>query len=330
MQARWTRHAAGVAALFLLSAAPFAALAQQTGTYPSRPIRMVMPFPPGGPTDILGRLLAQRLTESMGQNVLVDNRAGGGGAIGGQVAAKSPPDGYTLFLGGITTLATGPFLHKNLGFDPLKDFHTVTQTTLQPLMLMVHPTLPVRSVKEYIALAKKRPGELSYATSGPAGSGHLAGELFNFQMQTRIVHIPYKGAPPALQDLSSGQVQSMLGTMLAAVPIVRNGRIRALAVTGPKRSIALPEVPTFAESGFPQYDASSWNGILVPTGTPRTIIDRLHAELVKILKDPKVFERLVNDGPVAIGNTPEEFNAFIKSEQAKWSKVIKAADIRIE
>jgi len=330
MRLHWKRCAAGAAVMASVLALPLAALAQQAGAYPSHPIRMVMPFPPGGPTDILGRLLAQRLTESMGQNVLVDNRAGGGGAIGGQVAAKSPPDGYTLFLGGITTLATGPFLHKNLGFDPLKDFQTVTQTTLQPLMLMTHPTLPVKSVKEFVALARKRPGEINYATSGPAGSGHLAGELFNFQLQLKLVHVPYKGAPPALQDLSSGQVQSMFGTMLAAVPIVRNGRVRALAVTGPKRSIALPEVPTFAESGFPQYDASSWNGILVPTGTPRPIIDRLHVELVKILKDPKVLERLINDGPVAIGNTPEEFTAFIRSEQAKWSKVIKAADIKIE
>lgn len=307
------------------------AMAQQSAAgYPNRVIRMVMPFPPGGPTDILGRLLAQRLTESLGQNVLVDNRPGGGGAIGGQVAAKSPPDGYTLFLGGITTLATGPFIHKSLGFDPLRDFQTVTQTTLSPLMLMTHPTLPAKNVREYIALAKKRPGEINYATSGPAGSGHLAGELFNYQMQLKLVHVPYKGAPPALQDLAAGQVQSMFGTMLAAVPIVRNGRVKALAVTGPKRSIALPEVPTFAESGFPQYDASSWNGILVPAGTPRPIVDRLQVELVKVLKDPKVFERLVNDGPVAIGNTPEEFTAFIRSEQAKWSKVIKAADIKIE
>jgi tripartite-type tricarboxylate transporter receptor subunit TctC len=319
------------AAVLIACAMPAAAQqAGSTGTYPNRALRMVMPFPPGGPTDILGRLLAQRLGEALGQNVLVDNRAGGGGAIGGQVAAKSPPDGYTLFLGGITTLGTGPFIHKNLPFDPLKDFQTVTQTTLQPLMLMVHPSLPVKNVKEYIALSKKNKGQINYATSGPAGSGHLAGELFNYITQAGVVHIPYKGAPPALQDLVAGQVQSMFGTMLAAVPVVRSGKIRAVAITGPKRSIALPDVMTFAEGGLPQYDASSWNGILVPTGTPRPIVDKLNVELVKILKDPKILERLVNDGPIAIGGTPEEFTAFIKSEQAKWSKVIKAADIRIE
>ncbi len=316
-----------------LTALQLPAAAQQlpgTQNYPARAVRLIMPFPAGGPTDILGRLLAARLTDVFGHNVLVDNRPGGGGAIGGSLAAKAPADGYTLFLGGITTLATGPFIHKNLPFDPLKDFQTVTQATLQPLLLMVHPSLPVKNVKEYIALAKKRKGEINYATSGPAGSGHLSGELFNYITQAGVVHIPYKGAPPALQDLAAGQVQSMFGTMLAAVPVVRNGRIRAIAITGPKRSIALPDVVTFAEAGLPQYDASSWNGILVPAGTPRPIVDKLNAELVKILRDPKVLERLVNDGPLAIGNTPEEFTAFIKSEQDKWSKVIRAANIRID
>lgn len=329
-----TRTRISVALLVVVAAMVQLPAAAQTATgsaaYPNRALRMIMPFPPGGPTDILGRMLALRLTDALGQNVLVDNRAGGGGAIGGSLAAKSPPDGYTLFLGGITTLATGPFIHKNLPFDPLKDFQTVTQATLQPLLLMVHPSLPVKNVREYIALAKKRKGEINYATSGPAGSGHLGGELFNYITQAGVVHIPYKGAPPALQDLVAGQVQSMFGTMLAAVPVVRTGKIRAIAITGPKRSVALPEVVTFAEAGLPQYDASSWNGILVPAGTPRAIVDRLNAELVKIIRDPKVLERLINDGPVAIGNSPEEFTAFIKSEQDKWSKVIRAANIRIE
>jgi tripartite-type tricarboxylate transporter receptor subunit TctC len=310
-------------------AAPAAAQKAAAPTYPAGPVRIVLPFPPGGPTDMLARLLAARLTESLGQNVLADNRPGGGGVIGASIAAKAAPDGYTLFLGGLTTLATGPFIHKKLPFDPLKDFQPVTLMTLSPLMLMVHPALPVKSVKEYIALARKRPGELNFASSGPAGSGHLAGELFNYLMGTNIVHIAYKGASPALLDVAAGQVHSMFGTMLAAVPLVREGKLRALAVTGAKRSVALPEVPTFGEAGFPKFDVSSWNGMLVPAGTPRPIVDRLHAEIVKIIRDPKIMERLVDDGAVAIGSTPEEFAAFIRSEQERWSQVISATKIAI-
>jgi tripartite-type tricarboxylate transporter receptor subunit TctC len=298
--------------------------------YPAKPIKMVMPFPAGGPTDILGRLLGQKLTEAWGQNVVIDNRPGGGGMIGAGVAAKSPPDGYTIFLGGITTLVISTFLQKNMPYDPIRDFQPVTQATIQPILLMVHPSLPVRSVKEFVALARARPGEVNYASSGPGGSGHLAGELFRSITGVNIVHVPYRGAPPALTDLMSGQVQVMFGTMLASVPQIRIGRIRAVAITGPKRSIALPEVPTFAEAGMANYDASSWNGILVPTATPRAIIDKLNAELVKILRNPRVLDRLVNDGPVPVGNTPEEFAAVIRSEQAKWGKVIREANIRIE
>lgn len=299
-------------------------------TYPSKPVRMVMPFPAGGPTDILGRLLAERLRETLAQNVVVDNRPGGAGMIGAVVAAKSPPDGYTLFLGGITTLAIAPFVQKDMPYDPLRDFQTVTQTTISPLLLMVHPSLPVRTVKEFLALARARPGDINYASSGPGGSGHLAGELFQSVTKTRLVHVPYRGAPPALNDLVAGQVQVMFGTMLASVPHVRSGKIRAVAVTGPKRSMAVPEVPTFAEAGLPAYDASSWNGILVPAGTPRAIVDRLHADLAKILRAPNVFDRIAADGPVAVGGTPEEFTAYIKAEQAKWAKVVREAGIRIE
>jgi tripartite-type tricarboxylate transporter receptor subunit TctC len=298
--------------------------------YPAKPIKLVMPFPAGGPTDILGRLLGQKLTDAWGQNVVIDNRPGGGGMIGGALAAKSPPDGYTLFLGGITTLVISTFVQKNMPYDPVRDFHPVTQATIQPILLMVHPSLPAKTVKEFIALVRARPGEVNYASSGPGGSGHLAGELFRSVTKTNIVHVPYRGAPPALTDLISGQVQVMFGTMLASVPQIRVGRIRAVALTGPRRSVALPEVPTFAEAGFPGYDASSWNGILVPTGTPRAIIDKLHRELARILRDPGVLDRLVNDGPVPIGNTPEEFAAVIKSEQAKWGKVVREANVRIE
>jgi tripartite-type tricarboxylate transporter receptor subunit TctC len=307
--------------------------AQQAGGaagYPAKPLKMVMPFPAGGPTDILGRLLGQKLTEAWGQNVVIDNRPGGGGMIGAALAAKSPPDGYTIFLGGITTLVISTFLQKNMPYDPVRDFHPVTQATIQPILLMVHPSLPVKTVKEFITLARARPGEVNYASSGPGGSGHLAGELFRSITAINIVHVPYRGAPPALTDLMSGQVQVMFGTMLASVPQIRVGKIRAVALTGPKRSVALPEVPTFAEAALPTYDASSWNGILVPTGTPRPIIDRLHGELAKILRNPGVLDRLVNDGPVPIGNTPEEFAAVIKAEQAKWGKVIRDANVRIE
>ncbi len=298
--------------------------------YPSRPVRLLMPFPAGGPTDILGRLIAQKLTDVWGQNVLVDNRAGGGGMIAGVLAAKSPPDGYTLFLGGITTLAIAPFVQKDMPYDPVRDFYPVTQTTISPLLLMTHPALPAKTVKEFIALARSRPGQINYASSGPGGSGHLAGELFKSITKTDLVHVPYRGAPPALNDLISGQVQVMFGTMLAAVPHVRAGKLRAVAVTGPQRSIAVPDVPTFAEAGLAGYDASSWNGILVPTGTPRAIIDKLNAELVKILHAPNVLDRLASDGPIPVGNSPQEFAAHIKAEQAKWSKVVREAHVRIE
>lgn len=301
-----------------------------TGNYPNRPLKMIMPFPPGGPTDILGRLLSQRLGEALGHNVIVDNRAGGAGMIAGVLAAKSPPDGYTLFLGGITTLAVAPFVQKNMQYDPIKDFHPVTQTTISPLMLMTHPTLPARSVKEFLALARARPGEINYASSGPGGSGHLAGELFKSVTKTNLVHVPYRGAPPALNDLISGQVQVMFGTMLAAVPHVRSTKVRAIAVTGPRRSIAVPDVPTFAEAGLPAYDASSWNGILVPAGTPAAIIAKLNAELVKIIHTPNVLDRLASDGPVPIGNSPEQFGAYIKAEQQKWAKVVREANVRID
>jgi tripartite-type tricarboxylate transporter receptor subunit TctC len=298
--------------------------------YPAKPIKVVMPFPAGGPTDILGRLLGQKLTEAWGQNVVIDNRPGGGGMIGGALAAKSPADGYTLFLGGITTLVISTFVQKSMPYDPVRDFQPVTQTTIQPILLMVHPSLPVKSLKDFLGLTRARPGEVNYASSGPGGSGHLAGELFRSLTHVNIVHVPYRGAPPALTDLMSGQVQVMFGTMLASVPQIRAGRIRAVAITGPRRSIALPAVPTFVEAGLPSYDASSWNGILVPTGTPRPIIDKLHGELARILRNPSVLDRLVNDGPIPVGNTPEEFAAVIRSEKAKWGKVIREANLRIE
>ena len=298
--------------------------------YPNRPLKLLLPFPAGGPTDIVARAMGQGLTEALGYNVVIDNRPGGGGIIGATLAAKAPADGYTLFLGGITIFGVAPSLRKDLPFDPVKDFQPVTLATRQPILLMTHPSLPAKSVKEFIALAKARPGEINYASSGPGGSGHMAGELFKLVTGTNLVHIPYKGAPPALNELIAGQVQVMFGTILASAPHIRSGRLRGLAITGAQRSNALPDVPTFAQAGLPTYDASSWNGILVPAGTPRAIVDRLNTEIVRILKSPAVLERLVQDGADPAPTTPEEFAAFIRSETAKWAKVVQAAHIRID
>jgi len=298
--------------------------------YPGKALKMILPFPAGVPTDIVARAMGQGLAEALGHNVVIDNRPGGGGIIGATLAAKAPADGYTLFLGGITIFGVAPSVHKNLAFDPVKDFQPVTLATRQPILLMTHPSLPAKSLREFIALAKARPGEINYASSGPGGSGHMAGELFKLVTGVNLVHIPYKGAPPALNELIAGQVQVMFGTILAAAPHVRSGRVRAIAITGAQRSNALAEVMTFAQAGLPAYDASSWNGILVPAGTPRTIVERLNTELVRILKSPGVLERLAQDGADPAPTTPEEFAAFIKSEIAKWAKVVQAANIRID
>ena len=317
-------------------AATFAVLAScaggagaQSEDYPNRPLKMVLPFPAGGPTDIVARLVGQKLAESLGESVVIDNRPGGGGIIGTVVAAKAPADGYTLLLGGVTIFGIAPSARKELPFDPVRDFAPVTQATRQSIMLMVHPSLPAQSMKEYIALAKAHPGSINYASSGPGGSGHMAGELFRLMSGVDIVHVPYKGAPPALNDLIGGQVQSMFGTMLAAVPHVRTGRIRALAVTGAARAKALPDTPTFAEAGLPGYEASSWNGFFVRTGTPRAIVERLNRELVRILKVREVDERLEADGSHAVPTSADEFSAFTQAEVAKWAKVVKAANIHI-
>lgn len=297
----------------------------QAQQYPTKPVKVIVPFTAGGPTDIVARLIGQRLTDALGQQFLIDNRPGTN--VGVQLAARAPADGYTLFLSGVATLAITPHVQKRVPFEPFKDFVMISLLTVQPVMLMIHPALPVRSVKEFIALAKARPGQLDYASSGIGGSGHLAGELFQTLTQTRMEHIPYKGAAPALTDLTAGQVQVMFGTLLAAVPLVKGGRVRPLAVTGQTRAIPLPDVPTFIEVGMPTYDAVSWNAMLAPTGTPPEAVNRLNAALVKIVRDPSVLERLSGDGVVGTGSTPQEAMAYLKSEYTKWGKVVQAAGI---
>lgn len=293
--------------------------------YPVKPVKVIVPFTAGGPTDIVARLIAQRLNEAFGQQFIIDNR--GGTNVGVQLAARAPADGYNLFLSGVATMAIAPHMQKSVPFDPFKDFTMISLLTVQPVMLMVHPSLPVRTVKDFIGLARAKPGELDYASSGIGGSGHLAGELFQSLTKTRMVHIAYKGAAPALTDLMAGQVQVMFGTLLAAVPLVKSGRVRPIAVTGEKRTVAMPTVPTFIEAGMPTYDAVSWNAMLTPSGTPMEIVNRLNAELVKIVRDPSVLERLTGDGVVGTGSTVQEAAAYLKDEHAKWGKVIRDAGI---
>ncbi len=296
--------------------------------YPVRPVKIIISFTAGGPTDIVARLLAHRMSEATGQQFLVDNRPGGGGTIGANLAARSAPDGYTLYVGGITSMSMAPHVHRKLPYDPFKDFAPITKLTIQPLMLMVHPSLPVRSVQEFIKLARARPGQLDYASSGLGGTGHLAGELFKSVTGTQMMHIPYKSAGPALTDLTAGQVQVMFGTMLAAVPLIKNGKIRPIAVTSDKRTVALPEVPTFIESGLRNFEAVSWNCMVAPAGTPEPVIQRLNTELVKIVNDPTVLQRLTADGVVGAGSTPQQLAAYIKSESEKWGKVIRDAGVK--
>ena len=303
------------------------ALAQD---YPVRPIRFIAPNLPGGPTDILARIIAQKLSDSLGQPVVVENRAGAAGNIGTEVAAKSPPDGYTLLSGNVATFGANVSLYKRLGFDPVTDFAPVVLVATQPNILVVHPSLPVTSVKELIALARAHPGQLNYAGSGIGAVAHLAAELFKNDTATNIVHIAYKSAAPALTDLIAGQTQLMFATALSVQPHLQAKRLRPLAVTTPQRARAFPELPTVAEAGVPGFEATTWHGVLVPAGTPATIVGKLNAEINRLLQLPDVRERLGNLGAEIIGGTPREFAEHIQREIPRWAKVIKAAGIQLE
>src|SRR5215212_3767627 len=264
--------------------------------YPSKPLRFIAPNLPGGPTDILARLIGQKLQESMGQPVIIENRAGAGGNIGTELAAKAAPDGYTLVTGNNATFGANISLYKRLGFDPVKDFAPVIFVATQPNILVVHPSLPVKSVKELIALAKARPGQLNYSGSGVGAAAHLAAELFKSMTGTNIVHISYKSAAPALTDLMGGQTQLMFATALSVMPLIKSDRVRALAVTTSKRSRFLPELPTVAEAGVPGFEASTWHGVLVPAGTPAPIVEKLNAEINRMLQSADVRDKLAGLG----------------------------------
>jgi tripartite-type tricarboxylate transporter receptor subunit TctC len=306
---------------------PATALAQ---AYPSKPVRMIVPFPPGGATDIVGRLIAQKLTESWGVQVIVDNRAGAGGTIGSDVAAKSPPDGYTILIGTSSTHAVAPSLYSKLPYDPVRDFSPVTLVASATILLAVHPSLPPKTVRDLIALAKKQPNVLSFASSGAGGISHLVGEHFKSVAGVQMVHVPYKGDTPALIDLVSGQVHLMFGTAVSFLPYVKAGRLNALAVTNPKRSPIVPNVPTVAESGLPGFEALQWFGILAPAGLSKDVTAKLHADIVRAVRLPDVRERMTSLGAEVVANTPAEFAAFQKADTAKWAKVVKASGAKID
>jgi tripartite-type tricarboxylate transporter receptor subunit TctC len=293
-------------------------------TYPSKSIRMVVPFPPGGTTDILARTIGQKMAEDWGQPVVIDNRPGAGGNIGSDLVAKAPPDGYTLLMGTISTHAINPSLYKKLPFDPARDFAPISRVGTLPNILIVHPSVPVKSVKELIELAKSKPGDLNFASSGVGTSLHLSGELFNSMAGVKLVHIPYKGSSPALADLLGGQVKIMFDNLPSALPHVKAGKLKPLAVTSTKRVAVLPEVPTVSESGLPGFEVTSWFAVYAPAKTPKDIVTKLNGEIVKILRSADVKDKLAQLGVDAAPTTPEELAAFAKAETEKWGKVVKA------
>ena len=316
------------AAVALLAMLAPAALAAEV--YPAKPIRFVVAFPPGGGTDIIARSIAQKLAERFAQQVVVDNRPGAGGNVGTEIVAKAAPDGYTMLMGSAGPLAINASLFAKMPFDPIRDLAPVTLAASTPNVLVVHPSLPAGTLQELIALARARPGELNFASSGQGTPAHLAGELFNSMAGVRLIHVPYKGAAPALTDVLSGQVQIMFSTMPPALPHVKDGRLRALAVASLKRSPAMPELPTLDEAGLPGFEANTWHGVMVPAGTPGAIISTLHREIVAILHRPDVIERLSSQGAEPVGGTPEEFAAYIKSETIKWAKVVRESGAKAE
>jgi len=321
------RAAASLSAALAVSALRAAAAAD---AYPSKPVRFVVAFPPGGGTDIIARSIAQRLTVRLAQQVVVDNRPGAGGNIGTDIVAKSAPDGHTLLMGSAGPLAINASLFGKMPFDPIRDLAPVTLAASTPNVLVVHPSLRAATVRELIALAKARPGEINFASSGHGTPAHLAGELFNSMAGVKMVHVPYKGAAPALTDLLGGQVQLMFSTMPPALPHVKDGKLRALAVTSAKRSPATPELPTVDEIALPGFEANTWHGVVAPAGTPAAIVARLNREIVAILHLPEVVERLSAQGAEPVGSTPEEFAAYIRSETVKWAKVVRESGAKAE
>ena len=318
---------AAIAASLAVAVSPLA-LAQTA--FPTKPIRIVVPFPPGGTTDILARAAAQKMTEAWKEQAVVDNRPGAGGNIGAELVAKSAPDGYTLLMGTVGTHAINPSLYARMPYDHVKDFAPVILVAAVPNVLVVHPSVPASSVAELIAYAKANPGRLNFASSGSGTSIHLAGELFKVMTGVQMAHVPYKGSAPAIADLVGGQVQLMFDNLPSALPQIKAGRLRALAVTSAQRAPALPDLPTIAESGLPGYEASSWFGLLAPAGTPADVVAKVNGEVARWLATPEAKEKLLSQGANAAGGTPEDFVRHIAAETAKWQKVVRESGAKVD
>jgi tripartite-type tricarboxylate transporter receptor subunit TctC len=321
MKIRWASLALAVAV-----AGGLDAHAQQ---YPSKPVRFIIPFPPGGPTDIMGRMAADILTRAYGVQFVPDNRAGAAGNIGTEQCAKAPPDGYTVCMMTVAQ-SISPAIYRKLNFDPIKDFAHVTLMAQLPSMLTVHPSLPVKSVKEIVALAKSKPGQMSYASTGNGSSPHMLMEMLKFMSGIDMLHVPYKGQAPAVVDQISGQVQLAFNTAIGVIPHVKSGRLKPIAISTRERFPAMPELPSVEEAGIKGFDGGSWNGVVMPAGTPQEILNRVHAPLVAELRSPKGREMLLKNGALAGGGTPSEFAAFISTEAQKWAKVAKFAKIQLD
>lgn len=312
-----------------LALGSFTVFVAHSQPYPTRPIRLVVPYPPGGGTDIIARIVGQKLTENLGQQIIVDNRGGAGGTIGTDIVAKSVPDGYTILMAP-TSHVINPSIYSKLPYDTVKDFVPITFAVSATILLVVHPSVPAKSVKELIALAKARPGQLNFGSAGNGTVFHLAAELFKRQAGIDMVHVPFKGGGPTIANLVAGQVSLAFETMLALSPFLKAGRVRALAVASAKRSSVMPELPTIAELGFPSIVAENWYGVYAPAGTSKAIISRLNTEIVKILRTQEVKERFQGLGTEVVASTPEELAEYIRSEIEKWSKTAKEAGARVD
>jgi tripartite-type tricarboxylate transporter receptor subunit TctC len=317
---------AGAAAVL----AAYPAGAADVATFPSKPVRLIVPFTPGGSTDILARAIGQKLTETWRQPAVVENRPGAGGAIGMELAAKSLPDGTTMVMGHIGTLAANPALYMRLPYDPVRDFAPVTLVAMVPNVLVVGPAVPSRSVAEFVALAKSKPGKLDYGSGGNGSAAHLAMEYFKLKAGVDLQHVPYKGTAPALTDLLGGQIAAILTGLPPVLQHVKSGKLRILGVASKERLAAFPDIPTIAESGVPGFEATQWYGLLVPAATPRDIVAKIQRDAAAALRDPAVGERLASEGAEPVGSTPEQFGAFIRSEIDLWGKVIRATGMKVE